>query len=442
MKSELLPLLRHHDSDAPFIWRQGQAISRARFLAQARQLAARLPEAGAAINLCEDRYHFLLAFVALALRGQVNLLPPDRAPHTLAMLAEAHPGSYALVDAPLAGMAFVQLTVSPDTLPSISDAPSAPLIPADQTVATVFTSGSTGHSQPNHKSWAELYQGAMLNLAALGLHEADGTLLATVPAQHMYGLELSVLLPLLSGLAVEAGRPFFPADLQHALSILPEPRWLISTPLHLRSCLRAEMVWPPLAGIVSATAPLDPDLATQLEQWFGCPLHEIYGSSETGAIATRRTAEGQAWQLHAGLVLQADGDAAWRVSGGHLAAPVRLNDRLAQTPDGCFRLLGRERDLIKIAGKRASLADLNRQLLAVPGVVDGSFVPPEEAEPSRLQAVVVAPGMTARAVLDALQLRIDAAFLPRPLHLVEKLPRNPTGKLHREVLCGFIASLK
>jgi len=43
-------------------------------------------------------------------------------------------------------------------------------------------------------------------------------------------------------------------------------------------------------------------------------------------------------------------------------------------------------------------------------------------------------------VLDALRQRIDAAFLPRPLHLVSALPRNATGKLPRRALSQLLAA--
>jgi acyl-coenzyme A synthetase/AMP-(fatty) acid ligase len=97
--------------------------------------------------------------------------------------------------------------------------------------------------------------------------------------------------------------------------------------------------------------------------------------------------------------------------------------------------------MINIAGKRSSLAYLNHQLLAIPGVVDGVFYLPEDAEDARsatgaarLGALVVAPGITPEAIRAALRERIDAVFLPRPLHLVASLPRNSTGKLTRATL--------
>jgi len=91
---------------------------------------------------------------------------------------------------------------------------------------------------------------------------------------------------------------------------------------------------------------------------------------------------------------------------------------------------------VNIAGKRTSLAHLNYHLNSIEGVLDGVFVAPEaEGEAvERLMAFVVAPGHTSEALMEALRQRIDPAFLPRPLCLVDVLPRNATGKLPRQSL--------
>jgi acyl-coenzyme A synthetase/AMP-(fatty) acid ligase len=96
---------------------------------------------------------------------------------------------------------------------------------------------------------------------------------------------------------------------------------------------------------------------------------------------------------------------------------------------------------VNIAGKRTSLASLNHHLNAIPGVRDGVFVMPEETDGAvtRLAAFAVAPGLSSESILAALRQRIDPAFLPRPLHLVDSLPRNETGKLTRERLDTLVA---
>lgn len=110
--------------------------------------------------------------------------------------------------------------------------------------------------------------------------------------------------------------------------------------------------------------------------------------------------------------------------------------------EGGFRLLGRSRDMLKVAGKRASLADLNLKLMGTPGVLDGVFVAPEEdgAEVGQPAAVVVAPGMARESLLQELRRLVDPAFLPRPLVFVDSLPRNAAGKLPRQRLLELIGN--
>ena len=74
---------------------------------------------------------------------------------------------------------------------------------------------------------------------------------------------------------------------------------------------------------------------------------------------------------------------------------------------------------------------------------DGAFVVPAEQGDgvTRLTAYVVAPGVTSETLLKALRQRVDAAFLPRPLHFVDALPRNATGKLPQEALMGLTTGL-
>ena len=96
-----LPLLVAGESQRTLAWRDGQPISAAQFVTHVEQVAAQLPVATAAVNLCEDRYAFLVAFCAIAMRGQTNLLPSSRAPQAVDEVMATHPGSYALGDQPL-----------------------------------------------------------------------------------------------------------------------------------------------------------------------------------------------------------------------------------------------------------------------------------------------------------------------------------------------------
>ncbi|MCB1778219.1 MAG: acyl-CoA synthetase, partial [Candidatus Competibacteraceae bacterium] len=220
-----------------------------------------------------------------------------------------------------------------------------------------------------------------------------------------------------------------------ALAEAPPPRVFVTTPIHLRACVEAQLAWPELAFLISATAPLSSRLAERAELIFNAPVLEIYGCTEAGSIASRRTLEGEHWLLYDGFQL-----AGHCLLGAHLPEPTPLSDVIEVDGENRFRLLGRHEDLINLAGKRSSLAYLNHQLNEIDGVVEGVFILPDEATTAmqRLAAVVVAPKLGERQLLAALAERLDPVFLPRPLIRVAELPRNETGKVTRDALLALI----
>ncbi len=311
-----------------------------------------------------------------------------------------------------------------------------PLIAETQRAALVFTSGSTGDPVAHEKSWGSLCKGAVAEAARLGIAQDSGmAVLGTVPAQHMYGLESSMLLAMQNGLALVAERPFYPADICARLAALPRPRCLITTPVHLRTLLSEVTELPPVEFVLCATAHLAPQLASEAEARFAAPLYEIYGCTEAGMVASRRTTEGAAWRLLPGVEMLQDEQGS-RVRGGHVEIEALLSDVIERNPDGTFMLHGRTADLVNIAGKRTSLASLNHHLNAIPGVQDGVFLMPDDGDGAvtRPMAFVVTQDLSAEHILNALRNSVDAVFLPRPLYLVDVLPRNATGKLTRESL--------
>jgi len=211
--------------------------------------------------------------------------------------------------------------------------------------------------------------------------------------------------------------------------------------VHLRALLAEPHGMPRVALILSATAPLQDSLAAQAETAFGAPLIEIYGCTEAGQVATRRTTQTTAWHCLDGVALAQEQDGTW-ASGAAVEGAALLHDFIELTGAATFHLGDRAADLVDVAGKRASLANLNHQLLSIAGVQDGVFImgEPDGARVPRLTALVVAPALSPEDLLRALRMRIDAAFLPRPLVFVDTLPRNTLGKLPRESLLRLAGS--
>lgn len=435
-----LPLIRGYGADAVFAYRRGATISAARFLSDVSQLAVRLPGASHVVNLCADRYRFTVGFAAALSRRQVNLLPPNQAPAPLEQLLRAYPDAYCLCDSAQehASLKTVMFPELASTHPTEFD---VPVVPAAQAAAVLFTSGSTGQPVPHEKTWGGLVRSVLAEIGRLGLAGSSGTaILGTVPPQHMYGLESTVLLVMQGGLALHAGRPFYPADVCAELEGMPRPRALVTTPVHLRALLAAGVALPRVDFLVCATAPLSPQLAAAAQARFAAPLYEVYGCTEAGELAMRRTVETPEWRALPGVGLRQDEKGTW-VRGGNVDSEVLLNDVIELRGTDKFLLHGRNADLVNIAGKRTSLANLNYHLNSVDGVLDGVFVMPEQRGETvtRLMAFVVAPGVTRETLMHALRQRIDPAFLPRPLCIVASLPRNATGKLPREALDVLVA---
>lgn len=440
-----LPLVRATTDARAVVWRHGKPVSARHFMAQVHAVASLLPVATAAVNLCDDRYAFLVAFCAMVVRGQTNLLPSSRAPAAVDDVMSAHPGCYVLGEQDLspAPQRYVRMPVLEGSPPDGGAAAEFwPRIAADQVVAIGYTSGSTGTPSANAKTWGSFNASNAGNIARL--HAVVGKhfdVVATVPPQHMYGLEFSVLLPLLGDVGVHAGRPFFPGDIAAALGSIAAPRVLVITPVHLRALVNSGIELPTIAAMVSATAPMPLELAQAAEQRFQAPLLEVFGSTETCVFASRRPTLDEDWQLYDDVTLYPQPDGTL-VDAPQLSAPMTLADIVSLSDDGRrFRLRGRHADMLEIAGKRASLGDLSRRLLAIPGVQDGVVVQLADSDAlgvHRLGALVVAPGLTEYAILEALRAAIDPVFLPRPLRLVNALPRNETGKLPRAALLELL----
>ena len=433
-------------------YRAGTPIRVPQFLTDVQRLVPLLGRGTHVLNACTDRYHFTVGLAAGLVSGKRSLLPSTQTPEMMRQLMAFAPDVICLTDDAECSIALPRVSFPRAATPAANGTPAprgttaaVPQVDEAQLCAYVFTSGSTGTPVPYRKSWGRLIACVREGAGRLGLSgRAPWALLATVPPQHMYGLEASVLLALGSGHALCAERPFYPADVAAALEALPRPRALVSTPLHLRALLGSGVVLPPADLVVSSTAPLAQQLAAETERRFGTRLVEIYGSTETGQIAARRTTQGPEWRLWPDVTLSSEGDTTW-AAGGHIEQRTRMYDVLEMTGARSFLLHGRVTDLVNIAGKRSSLAYLNHQLNCIPGVEDGAFfhAEPWHASPAgvtRVAACVVAPQLDAARLLEALRERIDAVFLPRPLLFVAQLPRNATGKLSQEALRSLAAT--
>lgn len=433
------------DDHAPFAYvaEARRTITVGEFAADIATCAENLPPRRYVINACTDRYHFAVAFFAAIVRRQVNLLPARRDPAGIEAVRRDYGDCVVVAD-----NAGADAQAAIDGPPGSRGTAAMPEIGHDQLAAVVFTSGSTGAPQPHAKTWGLLDHFRKVHWRylqpILGKTPPTFGLVATVPPWHMYGLEWSLLLPTIAPAALYCGADYLPRDVATALDRFDSPPVLVSTPTHLRAVAKSGVQTASVAATLSATAPLANGLAAEVKASLGGQLVEIYGASEIGSLAIRQPlGEPPTWQFFDCFGIEFDAGEV-TVTTPHLSVPVTLQDRFELAPQQRFVLCGRTADVVKVGGKRESLANLNAALIAIPGVEDGVFYDPEQlgfASTGRLGAIVVAPKLKAAGIRAALGRRVGAAFAPRPLRLVAALPRGRTGKLEQRVLRQFLADI-
>ena len=414
-----------------------------RFISHVNALAAALSDGKYVINLCGNRYLFLVSFCAVILRKQTNLLPPNKNIATQEKLYQNYDGCHIIHDGIEVDPNIPALDLSSKKVSAVKALHETPQINMNHLAAISFTSGSTGDSKPNLKYWHTLFTSSNINYLHM-VPKTDQTLyqLATVPAQHMWGLETSALLPLFHNICTSDAKPLYTQDIIDVLQALPKPRMLVSTPVHLRALATTSVENLSLFLVLCATSPLSCTLAKKIESLFSTTLREVYGCSEVGSMAVRETAKEEQWQRFTGIHFKQTHNGT-TASAEHLHEEIELQDTLQLLDEQHFLFTGRKADMVDIAGKRGSLFELNQVLLKFPALNDGIIIFPESTKAiPRLCAIVSLKKGTEKSELyEYFRKHLDSAFVPRPIFIVDKLPREENGKLLKTNLNALYQSL-
>jgi acyl-coenzyme A synthetase/AMP-(fatty) acid ligase len=410
----------------PLVIFEDKSLSRADIFSAAYHLSEKLRNSPAAyvINLCEQRHEFIATLLATALANKASILPPDLAPESLRKVHKLLGNCQQIdsVDTALFARNEAGAFVAQFSALHLSSCQ-----------IYLFTSGTTGEPKPICKTFAEMLAAAKLAVERFQL-TSNNSMIGTVPNQHMYGLETTVFWPLISYASVWYRKVFFIDDMLEALKTLgTQTCYLVSTPLHLEKTLLAQKNIRNIPHtIISATAPLKSKTAQQLEHQYTQKVVEVYGSTETCSIATRATAHIRLWRPYADINLRTDNKTA-EVYLPYMDSWLTLNDQVSINKDGQFELLGRNNDLVKVAGKRHSLAFLHELLQQVPGVQESALL--MSSDEQRLVAFVVTTQKDIEEKIREVFLHeVDPVFIPRPIIHIDQLPRSATGKVQISAL--------
>lgn len=402
-------------------------------------------------NLCTSRVGFLVTWLAALRSGCLQLLPPSGGHADLITILKSCTDPMVVVDdVRLLQPQWVDHARCLVNSPAATRWPMSDDIPLwaskwDSPIVCLYTSGSTGTPEPQTRTLRQLARGALVLANRLDEEVQGGlasikSIVCSVPPQHMFGLETSVMLSLTHGIPVFDRRPLLPADVHATFDLVGAGAVWITTPLHLRALVSSGDEVPNCCAVIASTMALDVVVAAHSERLTNAPVLEIYGSTETGAMAMRRTARDTSWRPVDEVQIE-NTEAITQVWGLHFPSPQKLTDDIEINADGSFELLGRHGDLIKVAGRRASLAGLNLLLNDLPGLTDGVFyLPVTGASTDRLILIHAGPPLDHIATEHWLRERMDPVFLPRVIISVPSLERTDTGKVTKPVLDRIYAT--
>ena len=426
-------LLGHQKLSTTFAIVDGNPVTCANYLYDVNQLKSQLNDSNYLINLCRNRYYFTVVLGAALLSKKILLLPHNDAPQTITDLKVQYPQSQILVDN--------DLNINTERNNPAWQTSIRPRLAKEQLAVIAFTSGSTGTPTQWHHYWGDLVTHAHDTAAGLKLKPRQTYhVIATVPSQHMYGLEHVIIMPMQRGDKINSKVPFYAADIKLCAEENSAPTILLSTPLHLRICTQMEAAPKNLVLIVSATACLDEELAREIETALDTPLVEIYGCTEAGAIATRRTTKDLKWHLLRNSHLHLENGQIFLqrcTTYTKVQQRILLSDQLQLCGSNKFLFIARNNEQLNIAGKRISLTELNQKLCQIDGVEDGTFLLPKITKTSieRLIVFIIANSTISNSdIMTTLRKEIPTTFLPRRIIRLKQLPRTTIGKTDMQQL--------
>ena len=319
------------------------------------------------------------------------------------------------------------------------------------TLLVKLTSGSTGDPLGACFDGAALLAGIEQIAAGMEISGADRHLMA-IPLSHSYGFDNGVLSLVALGTPLVLEPSFYPAALLKALAeseatVLPLVPPLVRALAQLPAGKNALFEGLPLRRVICAGAALLPEAASLFLQTTGLPVHNFFGSTETGGISFERhpldpAALGTVGHPLPGVEIKLDEEGRVEVHSrantlGRFGPgcevrqerQVETGDLGDFTPEGRLRLLGRSSEILNIGGRKVSVAEIEAALRALPGVQEAAVVGVDDAvRGDRCVAFLVCE----RWPLDFSGLA--PRYLPREVHRLGELPITERGKIDRALL--------
>ena len=385
--------------------------------------------------LCfENSYLFIVALLATLHAGKTPVIPG----HSRVSLLEEQRGLFdGIVSDRTLGFAGRLIVVTASQGEAAAFVP----LPAidDSRVIELFTSGSTGAPRRVVKHIASLDREATLLATCFGERLKDCSIVASVVAQHLYGLTFRIFLPMALGLELNAAMLLYPEQ----LAALPHNRryLFISSPAFLKR-LDTDLPAPPVEMLISAGGVLPWEDSFATHNWLNVWPDEIYGSTETGILAWRHYREmNTSWRAFPDVTFRAEEETC-RVTSPliHEAEGLLLDDILHFDDNGQFTIVGRRGRVVKIEEKRISLNEIEHRLLALEGICEAAALPVTRGGRQGIGVLLVLDdearqrwqkrGKSAQEVAWRRALRpwLEPVAIPRYWRILDEMPVNTMNK--------------
>ena len=305
---------------------------------------------------------------------------------------------------------------------------------------SVFTSGSTGEPKEIRRSLGEVCAEASAIISHFRyVFDQTDCFASTVPCRHSFGLMFRVLIPMFVGLPT--CRQIFRSEENFLYKKYDSP-FVVTSPSFLKR-LSDSARGPRASGVVSSGGSL-PRYAVDLgEKFFSCPITEIYGTTEYGAIGIRERKESNAvWRPFAGFSVSNSDDRRLQVLSPNDGKVHVLDDLGNANPDGTFEFSGRSGRIVKLEGSALSLDRIEYLIRKDDFIRDAAACPITIGNRDYIGAAIVlsergsdvlrASGSESMFLLN-LRKRLSAAMdpveIPRVVRIMGGFPEDPMGKL-------------